>query len=222
MNNSLCRIGVFYDGSFFAYAQRYFYAGRKLGWLTHTPFHTLVENHVREKEQGYANYRVVYAACFQGLFTASKSPDQQRRRDRNRDLDLMHAGIEPRYVPMSHRGGEKGIDVALAVDAMQVGLRGTIDVAALVTGDGDFVPLVRALMKHGLPVTVVYFEYADAHEKSFISDRLVNACSYSLNVTSLERDRKYQSLFRGLFRSIAATERRPVADQADTARSPRP
>ena len=200
MNKSLCRIGVFYDGSFFTYAQRYFYAGRNLGWLMFAPFHALIENHIREKEQGYSSYRVVYAAWFQGLFTANQSSDQQRRKDRNRDLDLMHAGIEARYVPMSQAGGEKGIDVALSVDAMQVGLEGTIDIAALVTGDADFVPLVRALMKHGIPVAAVYFEYADERGKSFINERLLNACNYSLNVNSLERDRKYQSLFRGLFR----------------------
>lgn len=205
MNKSLCRIGVFYDGSFFTYAQRYFYAGRKLGWLMYTPFHALIENHVREKEQGYGSHRVVYAAWFQGLFTARQSSEKQRLIDRNRDLDLMHAGIEPRYVPMSQAGGEKGIDVALSVDAMQVGLQGTIDIAALVTGDADFVPLVRALMKHGVPVTAVYFDYEDAHGKSFINDRLLNACNYSLNVNSLERDRKYQSLFRGLFRSVKPT-----------------
>jgi uncharacterized LabA/DUF88 family protein len=205
MNKSLCRIGVFYDGSFFTYAQHYFYGGRKLGWLSYTPFHALIENHIREKEQGYSSYRVVYAAWFQGLFTTGQSNDQQRRKDRNRDLDLMHAGIEPRYVPMSQAGEEKGIDVALAVDAMQVGLQRTIDIAALVTGDGDFVPLTRALMKHGVPVTAVYFEYHDEHGKSFINDRLLNACNYSLNVNSLERDRKYQSLFRGLFRSAEPT-----------------
>lgn len=205
MNKSLCRIGVFYDGSYFSYAQRYFYASRKVGWLVYTPFHALIENHVREKEQGYASYRVVYAAWFQGLFTASQSSEKQRRVDRNRDLDLMHSGIEPRYVPMSQSGTEKGIDVALAVDAMQVGLQGMIDIAALVAGDGDFVPLVRALMKHGVPVTAVYFDFKDARDKSFINDRLLSACNYSLNVNSLERDRKYQSLFRGLFRSAKPT-----------------
>ena len=202
MNKSLCRIGVFYDGSFFTYAQHYFYAGRKLGWLMYTPFHALIESHIREKEQVFSSHRVVYAAWFQGLFTSGQSNDQQRRKDRNRDLDLMHAGIEARYVPMSQAGGEKGIDVALAVDALQVGLSGTIDSAVLGTGDGDFVPLARALMKHGVPVSSVYFEYEDERGKSFINDRLLNACNYSLNVNALETDRKYQGVFRGLFRTV--------------------
>ena len=93
-SNAICRIGVFYDGSLFTYAQHYYYHER----------------------------------------------------------DLMHAGVEPRYLPMSQTQGEKGIDVALAVDALQVGLDGKIDIAVLVTGDGDFVPLVRALNKQGVRV----------------------------------------------------------------------
>ena len=208
MNSSLCRIGVFYDGSFFTYAQNYFYRDRKLGWLMFAPFHTLIENHIREREQGFVNYRVVYAAWFQGLSTAMQSTDEQRRRDRARDLDLMHAGIEARYVPMSQAGGEKGIDVALTVDALQIGLQHNIDVVALVTGDSDFVPLARGLMKHGIPVTAIYFDYRDGLKKSYISDRLLNACNYSLNVNGLERERKYQGQFRGLFRTPTEPSKR--------------
>ena len=70
----------------------------------------------------------------------------------------MHAGVEPRYLPMSDTAGEKGTDVALAVDALQVGLGGKIDLAVLVTGDGDFVPLVRALNKQGVRVLAAYFK----------------------------------------------------------------
>lgn len=51
-DRSLCRIGVFYDGSYFTYAQYYYYVERKLGWLSFQPFHTLVENFVREKRAG--------------------------------------------------------------------------------------------------------------------------------------------------------------------------
>lgn len=62
-----CRIGVFYDGSYFNYAQRYFYFQRKLGWLDFRPFHALIESYVRAKEQGYSNYRVVQGEQKRGL-----------------------------------------------------------------------------------------------------------------------------------------------------------
>jgi len=200
-DKSICRIGVFYDGSYFTYAQMHYYADQKLGWLTFTPFHAVIENFIREKEQGYFNYRVVYAGWYQGLFTSTQSNDHQRRIERNRHLDLIHAGIEPKYVPMSQQGqGEKGVDISLAIDALQVGLEGKIDIAVLVTGDGDFVPLVRALMKNGVRVSTVYFDYKSDKHKSFANERLLSVSNYSLNMNEFEKDRKTQGVFRGLFR----------------------
>jgi uncharacterized LabA/DUF88 family protein len=200
MGSFICRIGVFYDGSFFTYAQNHFYADRKIGWLTFQPFHALIEAFIREKEQGYSNYRIVYAGWYQGLFTACQADERQLHNERNRHIDLMHAGIEPKYVPMSQSQREKGVDVALAIDALQVGLEGKIDIAVLVTGDGDLVPLARALMKSGIRVAVVYFQYESEYGNSFANERLLNACNYSLNVNELEKDRSHNGTFRGLFR----------------------
>ncbi len=154
IDKSLCRIGVFYDGSYFTYARRYFYFDRKIGWLEFKPFHGFLENYIRTKEQGYTHYRVVYGAWFQEMFgVKKKTEEKQLRSDRNLYHDVMHAGIDPKFMPMSQSGAnEKDLDVALAIDAMQVGLEGYIDIAVLVTGDADFVPLVRALMKRGVRV----------------------------------------------------------------------
>ena len=143
---SICRIGVFYDGSFFAYAQRYLYHERQLGWLSFQPLHTFFEQFLAQKEQGYSSYKVVYAAWHQGLFTAKNATEEQLRLDRNLYHDLMHAGIEPKYLPISQQDKEKVVDIAMAVDALQVGLDGKLDIAILVTGDGDFVPLVSCLL----------------------------------------------------------------------------
>src|SRR5205814_7511024 len=105
-------------------------------------------------------YRVVYGGWFQGMFGVAQAEDRQLRTDRNLYHDLMHAGIDPKFMPMPQSGAsEKGADVALAIDAMQVGLDGKIDIAVLVTGDADFVPLVRALKKQGIRVMAAYFEY---------------------------------------------------------------
>ena len=201
---SFCRIGVFYDGSYFNYAQNYFFHNRKLGWLDFQLLHSHIENYVRAQEQGYAIYKVVYAAWFQGLFTSTGAEERQLRNERNRYHDLMHAGIEPKYFPMSMSQGEKGADVALAIDALQVGLDRRIDIAVLVTGDADLVPLVRALMKQGVRVMAVYFKYEDGEYKSFINERLLRVCNYSLNVNELEdvNDRNKMATFRGLFRKF--------------------
>jgi len=199
--NSLCRIGVFYDGSYFTYARNYFYHERKLGWLELRPFQALLETFIRTREQGYNHYRVVYSAWFQGMFSSRKAEPRQLKNERNLLHDLMHSGIEPKYMPMPLAGGgEKGSDVALAVDAMQIGLAGKVDIAVLVTGDADFVPLARALMKEGIRVMGAYFEYENNGHKSFINERLAKVCNYTLNINDAQRDRELKALFKGLFR----------------------
>jgi uncharacterized LabA/DUF88 family protein len=196
----ICRIGIFYDGSYFAYPQRYFFHKRNLGWLSFKPLHSLIESYIRTKEQGYTNYRIVYASWTQGLFSSSEADERQLRNDRNLQHDLMHAGIEIKYLPISTSSREKGVDVALAIDALQIGLEGKIDVAVLVTGDADLVPLAQTLMKQGIRVMVVYFEYEDGEDKSFINERLLSVCNYSLNINSLEYDKDFKTGFKALFR----------------------
>jgi len=198
---AICRIGVFYDGSFFARAQNYYYHERKLGWLRFKECHQFLEKYLSLREQGFASYKVVYAAWHQGLFTSKGATPEQLRRDRNLYHDLMHAGIEPKYVPMSENQGEKGVDVALAVDALQVGLGGKVDVAVLVTGDGDFVPLVRALNKQGVRVLVAYFEFESKDGgRSFINERLLAAANYAVDVDDLETSKDFKQEFVSLFR----------------------
>ena len=201
-DNSFCRIGVFYDGSYFTYACRYFYHKIELGWPEFRPFHALLETFIRSKEPGYNHHRVVYSAWFQGMFSSREAEARQLKNDRNLFHDLMHAGIEPKYTPMPQNGhGEKGSDVALAVDAMQIGLAGKIDLAVLVTGDADFVPLARALMKEGVRVMAAYFEYDDSGHKSFINERLARVCNYTLNINDAQKDRELKASFKGLFGS---------------------
>ncbi|MBZ5515168.1 MAG: NYN domain-containing protein [Acidobacteriia bacterium] len=199
---SICRIGVFYDGSFFSHAQRYFYHERKVGWLSFHPFHAFLEHFISTKEQGFASYKVVYAAWHQGLFSTRDTTEEQLRSERRLYHDLLHAGVEPKYLPMSQSKEEKGTDVALAVDALQTGLDEKIDVAVLVSGDGDFVPLVRTLNKQGIRVLAVYFDFTDkSGRKCFINERLLNCCNYSVDISALDKDREFRSAFKSLFRS---------------------
>ena len=190
---------MFYDGNFFAYAQNYFW-GKKYGWLQFQQFHQLMENYVKTKMQGYSDYKVVYSAWFQGCHKESIASEDNLRLDRKRHIDILHAGIEPKNLPMSETLGEKGIDVFMAIETLQIGLDDKIDIAILVTGDGDFVPLVRALMKNGVRVGIAFFEYSDKERKSFANERLINSANFSLNINNLENDRDFKSAFRTIFR----------------------
>lgn len=195
----ICRLGVFYDGTYFAFAQQYFYHQRKLGWLDYRDFQLMLQEYARSREQGYDAYKVVYAAWFQGMGTSTQMEERHLRHDRNRHHNLMHAGIDMKYLPLSTTQGEKGVDVALAVDAMQIGLGGKIDIAVLVSGDGDFVPLVRELMKNGVRVMVAYFDYETEQGRSFANDRLLAAANYVVDVNDLEHDKDFRSLFQSMF-----------------------
>jgi len=193
------RIGVFYDGTFFNYAQNYFW-GQKYGWLDFQQFHKLLESYVETKIQGHSDYKVVYSAWFQGLHKANSAPEDKLRLDRKRQIDLMHAGIESKNLPMSESQGEKGIDVYMAVETLQIGLDDKIDIAILVTGDGDFVPLVRTLMKNGVRVGIAFFEFEEDGHKSFVNERLVSAANFAININSLENDRDFKTDFKMIFR----------------------
>ncbi len=205
MTSKSGRLGVFYDGSCFSGSQKHFYRA-DAGWLDFRALHALIQEFVRRKEQGFVDYKVVYGAWFQGLHTTRQADPQFLHKDRNLHHDLMHAGVEPKFLPMSvsQKDGkvrEKGVDVALAVDALKVGLSGTIDVAVLVTGDADFVPLLRELMKVGVRTLIVYFEYeTDDGFKSFANERLLAAANYSLNINALENDKEFRHLFQSLFK----------------------
>jgi uncharacterized LabA/DUF88 family protein len=199
IEGSICRIGVFYDGSFFACAQRYFAYAKKIGWLQFQPFHELLEATMRDKEQGFASYKVTYAGWYQGLFKSTQATFEQLKFDRNRYHDLLHAGIQPKFLPVSESEKEKGIDVSMAVDVLQIANEGDIDIAVLVTGDGDFIPVVRTIMKYGIRSMAVYFEYNEGEHKSFINERLLKTCNYAINVNTLEKDHKFKDNFKRLF-----------------------
>jgi uncharacterized LabA/DUF88 family protein len=196
----VCRIGVFYDGSYVSKAAKFFDHEEDAGLLRFRPFHEYIRKRVRPHEPGYSKYRVVYAAWFQGVFTAKDANEKQLRADRDQHHDLMHAGIQAKCLPMSQSGVEKGVDVALAVDAIQAALEDKIDVAALVTGDGDYVPLVHALQNAGVATTAVCFRFEGKVSKGYINPRLVKAVNYTLDVTGMaehERHRLFKRASEG-------------------------
>lgn len=57
---------------------------------------------------------------------------------------------------------EKGIDVAIAVEALSLALQGAYDTCMLVSGDGDYVELVEAIKRQGKHVEVAMFKNQSA------------------------------------------------------------
>ena len=113
MKDLLARIGVFYDGSYFTYAQYHYNANTEYGWMYFEPLHELIEALVSEKEQGFNSYKVVCSSWFQGLKHSNQTESNHLEIERNRHIDLINAGVELKFMHMNQEQTEKGIDVLI-------------------------------------------------------------------------------------------------------------
>ncbi len=74
---------------------------------------------------------------------------------------LKHVGIEAPRVFKKRKGApSKCVDISLATDMLTHAHRENYDIAILVTGDKDFLPLVQAVMAQGSRVVLWFFEEA--------------------------------------------------------------
>jgi uncharacterized LabA/DUF88 family protein len=62
------------------------------------------------------------------------------------------------------RNEQKGVDVNIAVDMLMHTYRKNMDNAYLLTGDADFIPLVKALVNEGMYVTLIYDKKSTSNE----------------------------------------------------------
>ncbi len=88
---------------------------------------------------------------------------------------LINLGIEIRVKDLQefHGGLKKGDwDVGIAVDAIR--MSPTLDAIVLVTGDGDFVPLVDYLKNRGKRVEVIGFERSSSLKLKEAADEFIN------------------------------------------------
>lgn len=82
--------------------------------------------------------------------------DYNARLKQQEDEFAKISSIENTHVKLGSMTGtyknrrQKGVDISLAVDCLKHAERGNMGVALLVSGDGDFKPLVQALVEMGL------------------------------------------------------------------------
>lgn len=105
--------------------------------------------------------------------------------------DLRNVGIEaPRVFPRTKSRGSKRVDISLAVDMLRHAHYQNYDMAVLVAGDEDYVPLVEAVTAAGRRVTLWFFEKS-------LSPALAKAVDYVFDIGSgcllLENAERYRS-----------------------------
>ena len=104
-------------------------------------------------------------------------------------LDDVHLGFGT-LKGLKRKVRQKGVDALIAVDMLTGAFSGLFDIAVLVAGDADFVPVVEEVKRRGVMVVV-------AASKESLSDLLQRVADRFIEIP---RDWKWLTLQRHLFR----------------------
>jgi cold shock CspA family protein len=218
-DNRLTRIGVFYDGNYFAHVSNYYlYHHQRRARISMSGLHEFIRQQVAEREGSEPRHcQIVDAHYFRGRLRAQEAEDRGLLlRERSFDDVLMREGVVTHYLPLGPQGGEKGIDVWLALEAYELAIHKRFQVTVLLTCDGDFLPLVRKLNSLGTRVMVLgwAFKWVDQdnqERETRTAQVLMNEVTYPVLMHELIDDpaRRSDPLINGLF--LAPREPRPVA-----------
>lgn len=207
-DNKLTRIGVFYDGNFFAHVSNYYaYHHARRARLAIRGVHDFIRMEVAKGESIDPRFcQVVDAHYFRGRLNAREAGNRDLLLgERLFDDVLMHEGVVTHYLPLA-QNGEKGIDVWLSLEVFELAVYKRFSVAVLVTGDRDFVPLVRKLNALGTRVMVLGwdFEYRDSREdvrQTRTAQQLLDEATYPILMNDVidDRARRTDPLVKNLF-----------------------
>lgn len=118
---------------------------------------------------------------------------------------LVRQGVVTHYLPLGP-GGEKGIDVWLALEAFELAVYKRFDVSVLVACDGDFLPLVRKLNTIGTRVMLLAwdFKFTDQNNQqreTRTAQVLLDEVTYPVMMAQIidDRSRHDDSLVNNLF-----------------------
>src|SRR4051794_21769804 len=163
-DSKLTRIGVFYDGNFFFHVSNYYaYHHPRRARISVSGLHEFICKRVAEEEGSDVRYcQIVDAHYFRGRYKAQDAQEYHLRNDRIFDDVLIREGVVAHYLPLVQNieggFGEKGIDIWFALESYELAIYKRFDVSVLITGDGDFLPLVRKLNTLGTRVMLLAWE----------------------------------------------------------------
>jgi uncharacterized LabA/DUF88 family protein/cold shock CspA family protein len=209
----ICRIAVFYDGAyFFKVSSYYLYQHERRARLSFRGVHDFIVAEVAQREgMAASRCQIVDAAYFQGRLTAQQAAEQDRLfSDRVFEDALTRADIALFQQHLASRPDgtfeEKRIDVWLALEAYELTSLKNYDVCVLITGDGDFVPLVRKLNTLGVRVMLLGWEFEYEREdgrtmRTQVSTGLIDRVNYPVLMKPLidDRARRHDTLIDNLF-----------------------
>jgi len=213
------RLMVFYDGSFFKQGQIFFRYKEQRGWFSLPQLHLTLEKYVAQKAKSPIEMtKVVAAHYYDGRPSTRVADSSQLQKDRDFEMALINAGIVTHFLPLreiprvpvntddiAYRLAQKGVDVKLALDVLDYAHTDRFDIAVLVTGDEDFVPLVNKITSLGKQALIAHFQF-DGWSTDGYSNRpcrassaLLEAATFTLNFNSFVQDRDWRTEVNSLF-----------------------
>ena len=205
--NKILRIGIYYDGNYFYYGSNYFKYQARMGRINLRGLHRLIRKFVADKENhDWRSVQVVEAKYYRGRSSLDFVKDLEA--ERGFDLVLMNANVTPHYFASdeSSEGREKGILSSFSLDVFEAAVTDRIDVAVLITGDGEYVPLLHKLNATGTRSVITHFQYEayvgeNGHRfnGSYPSSALIDNGSYQLNLNWVTNAERYQDFMEELF-----------------------
>ncbi len=165
----LTRVCVIYDGNYFLHVSNYYVFQHELASrISIRGLHEFIKNQVAKEEGKDSRLcHVVDAHYFRGRLSAWEAKEANKLfSERQFDDILMNEGVTTHYLPLRNRRGkreEKGIDVWLALETLDLAMYKKFNVIALISSDGDYVPLIRKLNAMGTKVMLISwdFEFVD-------------------------------------------------------------
>lgn len=166
----IVKIGVFYDGNYFLHVSNYYYYfHQRRSRLSISGLHEFIRNHTAAMMSTEPNLcKIVDAHYFRGRLNAQEASQRgnQLYYDRMFDDILMLERVTTHYFPLrvfNSRREEKGVEIMLSMEALELSFFKQFDVLVLIASDGDYVPLVRKLNSLGTRVLLMSwdFEFTD-------------------------------------------------------------
>jgi cold shock CspA family protein len=204
----LTRIAVFYDGNYFSHVSNYYlYQHHRKTRISISGLHQFIIAEVARSEDALSRHcRIVDAHYFRGRLSANEAQSRNALyRERVFDEVLMREGIVSHFLPL-YGGGEKGIDVWLALEAFEQSIHKRFDVVALIAGDGDYLPLIRKINTLGTRVMVLGWDFSFTDDQgnertTRTAQSILDEATYPIlmNATIDDRSRKSDAIVNNLF-----------------------
>jgi uncharacterized LabA/DUF88 family protein len=170
------RVMIFVDGENLAIRYKAELADRKpVSHVVHVT-DTMVWSNYASRQNGPQEFVRRY------YYTSARGDEDARDQ---LEIQLKDLGIEaPRVFPRKKTGRSKRVDITLATEMLTHAHRGNYDIAVLVAGDEDYVPLIEAVKQEGKRVAVWALE-------SGLSPAIKKAADHYWNIGELLfRERK--------------------------------